>query len=116
MREVRQLWIDALLSGEYQQGKGRLRLGGIDSKCFCAAGLLANILDPNGWVYHESLGWYWHGNHFNLYIDNTGPLSVATDISPSVVKAVTVKNDDEGSTFQEIAEFLKLESLPGIER
>lgn len=38
-KEVKKLWIDALRSGEYDQGQYRLRVG----DCFCCLGVLTDV-------------------------------------------------------------------------
>lgn len=44
--EIKKLWIEALLSGEYIQGKMRLR--SVNDK-FCCLGVLCDLKDPDGW-------------------------------------------------------------------
>lgn len=45
-KELRDKWIDALLSGAYEQGTSALRTA--DGK-FCCLGVLCDIVDPSGW-------------------------------------------------------------------
>lgn len=53
--EIKQLWIAALRSGEYQQGRGQLHT----RDRFCCLGVLCDIADKNAWTgsQHE---WFNH--------------------------------------------------------
>jgi hypothetical protein len=44
--ELKQKWIDALLSGHYHQGNGSLRNANDE---FCCLGVLADLVEPDGW-------------------------------------------------------------------
>jgi hypothetical protein len=45
-REHRRQWAEALRSGKYQQGIGRLRR---DDDCFCPLGVACDLYDPQAW-------------------------------------------------------------------
>ena len=40
-------WIDALVSGDYEQGRERLRT--IEDNRYCCLGVLCDIVNPEGW-------------------------------------------------------------------
>lgn len=44
--ELKQKWLDALRSGQYEQGRGTMRTE--DNK-FCCLGVLCDLLDPGEW-------------------------------------------------------------------
>src|ERR1700740_2365093 len=52
---VKQQWVAALRSGDYKKGIGRLKK--IDSEnevCYCSLGVLADIINPDGWTFDSS--------------------------------------------------------------
>ena len=46
-KEVKKLWLDALKSRKYAQGKGRLRKTSLGSDCFCCLGVLCDLSISN---------------------------------------------------------------------
>jgi len=48
-QELKDKWIDALRSGKYQKSEGQLREKVEDGYCYCAMGVLCDIIDPNVW-------------------------------------------------------------------
>ncbi len=48
---VRTKWVPALLSGDYSQGQGKLRLGG---NVRCCLGVACDLADPDAWVVGKS--------------------------------------------------------------
>lgn len=70
--EIKTRWIEALRSGNYTQSQEQLRLVEYDedadrfcSKGHCCLGVLADILDPDGWGIDESMD-TWNGNYAAL--------------------------------------------------
>lgn len=53
-KELRKKWIDALRSGDYEQGKGYLR----QHDYFCCLGVLCDLVDKNGWDLDHQSGIY----------------------------------------------------------
>lgn len=54
--QLKQRWIEALRSGDYEQGKGYLRVGeydqfGNERYRYCCLGVLCNLIRPEGWDY-----------------------------------------------------------------
>jgi hypothetical protein len=50
-QDLKNKWIEALLSGKYKQGQANLRLTLVNGKqVHCCLGVLCDILDPNGWT------------------------------------------------------------------
>ena len=52
--EIKKLWIDALLSGEYQQGQGYLHQIRDGESQFCCLGVLCDLALKNGVSLHVS--------------------------------------------------------------
>lgn len=48
-KEIKKDWINALKSGKYKQGQGKLR----DNNCYCCLGILCDIIEPTAWVNTE---------------------------------------------------------------
>jgi hypothetical protein len=126
--EIKQKWIDALRSGDYQQGTGRLR----SNDGFCCLGVLCDLYAQEhfnqGWVFKEENEenplpqdyWYFDGESELL------PSSVrqwAGLYSSSPVIKVEVEDEpededwdkmiaiaelnDNGSTFNQIADLIE---------
>ena len=57
-RELRDRWVAALGSGEYRQGRQRLRCRepGGDGYEYCCLGVLLDLVDPGGWYPHYDDG------------------------------------------------------------
>ena len=102
--EIKQRWIEALRSGEYKQGKGRLHMG--DE--FCCLGVLCEILDTPS-VIHQATG-------AKAYDGETAylPYSVAQkcdlcDTRGGLVDSTTSLSqiNDRGNSFTTIADIIE---------
>lgn len=93
--EIIEKWIAALRSGEYKQEFNCLRKG----DCFCAIGVLCDIVDPTAWE-----GDLWHGQ-------SSMPAWAWEHISSGSMWTVITWNDRDHLTFDQIAE--KLEAWYG---
>ena len=65
-REIKQLWIDALTSGEYEQGYGFLKVRGRDEASFtyCCLGVLCDLAKQAGIVEERAVQPY--GGHGSI--------------------------------------------------
>lgn len=64
--EVKRRWVQALRSGRYTQGTGRLRSVADE---FCCLGVLCDLKDPDGWRWNND-GRSWHyGDDFDIESD-----------------------------------------------
>lgn len=94
--ELKAKWIAALRSGEYKQGRDRLRCG----NTFCCLGVFADVA-----------GFKWRSDD-NVIIPRT--LSTASHYLPGTVlpidfqRMITRKNDT-GTTFAQIADIIERE-------
>ena len=101
---LKQKWIDALLSDKYKQGLNRLRT--YDNR-FCCLGALCNIINPNGWVQNR-WGDYVFRCESDLMEKVLSPaFRTATKLSNSYHATLTRLNDTETRSFKEIADWIK---------
>lgn len=99
-----QQWIDALLSGEFKQGKGRLRTG--DS--FCCLGVACAVKDNTKWVqYATEKGeptYHWENAEYTHFL----PMSLMKELGlTGEIQDRLVCMNDNGKTFIEIAKQIK---------
>lgn len=101
--EVKKLWLEALRSGKYEQGRGKLR--STDNK-FCCLGVLCDI---------SNLG-VWEGGRFVYYLGSGGILPTAVmvwagldDVDPKIDSSVRSieANDMFRKSFAEIADLIE---------
>jgi hypothetical protein len=109
---LKQKWVDALRSGEYEQGRGMLRCKTDDSDQFCCLGVLCDVYDPSQWSYDTDAGSSWvvdavpyKGSSFTYLKDE---LLSELGISDDTQGYLTVMND-MFCTFLQIAD--RIESL-----
>lgn len=111
-------WVKALRSGEYQQGTGTLcrfdpREGSLQ---FCCLGVLADIVDPDGWEMEDYEG---NRTFSNAHWGETGdwqlPEGIAIETGfldpPTMAKLVNL-NDNSRYDFDQIADWI--ESHPNL--
>ena len=100
-KELRDKWVAALRSGEYQQGKGYLK--DIDGY-YCCLGVCADVINKDAWVHNpDVLGdWSWNGE-----MDSLPEEIVPDEIQSTLIR----KNDDMGESFSEIADWIE-ENIP----
>lgn len=105
--ELKQQWVEALRSGEYQQTTGCLRdIGG-----FCCLGVLCDILDRSCWDVHTDDS---YGVTDYSYGDGDEDALIPADISERIGLPRRVQEDlaelnDHGFSFAEIALHIELE-------
>ena len=130
-KRIKQMWVDALRSGEYHQGKGALTNIKEDREEDCCLGVLCKLAIKDGLdiaVYPRASG----GNH-TFYdgasatlppsvakwagIDEFGTLPETVEVVPeeddqgpvmnSRVSALTMVNDAKDGTFEKIATIIE---------
>ena len=109
-KELRQKWLDALRSGEYEQGRDYLHIRDCDGHKYCATGVLADVLGA-AWVLERSAEEDWwafdvfrpdRGSMFGLDSGYVEELDLGREID-----AATSLND-RGDSFHQIADYLEL--------
>jgi hypothetical protein len=106
-KELVQKWIDALRSGNYQQGCYMLR--SLNDK-FCCLGVLCDIVDPTRWT--TDLPVFPDRYHFAGNI-GTLPDDVINSVGISMLFEgdLMTLNDNQGNSFTEIADYLETRLL-----
>jgi hypothetical protein len=104
---LKQKWIDALRSGEYEQGKQYLK--SMDNK-FCCLGVLCDIIDNKKWETFEKANSAKSFYPFT-YEGYTGTLSndmlKTTKINIVKMRFLMDMNDVHDKTFAEIADYIE---------
>jgi hypothetical protein len=104
-KELVQKWIDALRSGNYQQGQRRLRRV---NNTYCCLGVLCDIVDPTKWVLVENAESFVFGQYSMAYLP-PGILDMAGLLK--VGETLVRLNDYEGKSFTEIADYIETNLL-----
>lgn len=104
-RELKAQWLEALRSGKYEQGQFMLRSG--DDK-YCCLGVLCDISGQGQWK-EEGYGArysYWKGEESD---QNVLPQFVSdfTNLSDAEEEMLIDKNDGDGLSFKEIADWIE---------
>jgi hypothetical protein len=98
--EVKQKWCAALRSGEYRQGKGRLKRKERGVEEFCCLGVLCDI-------YSKETGTPWLGQHMHqswLYPHyKVREWAVVEEIKCDSLACM----NDAGKSFEEIADYIE---------
>lgn len=98
--EMKANWLKALRSGEYEQCKGRLRLG----NGYCCVGVLCNISGQGKWMEGQIL----RNLQEYVYLGKR----ISYPIGPKLIDNVAVNDaivnmNDGGKSFAEIADYLE---------
>lgn len=122
--EIKERWIDALLSGDYKQGTGRLRRQGDDDGPdeFCCLGVLCELAVKDGVVERRDpptgVTCYSYGANDDEADSVVLPESVAAWVGLESLSATYTTNDsdgegeltvdnDAGAKFEQIAEIIR---------
>ncbi len=101
-RELKDKWVTALTNGDYVQTTDHTlrEFNGYGRYCYCALGVLADIIDPEGW--DDNLSGVWRN-------DVTIPPSVSLeiDLHYSNISTIMKMNDDHKKPFSEIALYIQ---------
>ena len=114
VKEVKEKWINALRSGEYEQGKGKLR----KDNNYCCLGVLCDIYNKETgdgeWVLKYKLG---DNNVFNFNtnresVDDVLSYNIANwaglvNNNPNIITKAIAGINDDGATFEEIANLIE---------
>jgi len=111
-QEIKEKWIEALLSGNYKQGQNYLRDSG---EQFCCLGVLCDLYVKEGHGQWEKEGHYWRLGGRNGFL--SGPVMEWAGLTSSCGWEIQeyendedkslVQMNDSGRTFVEIAEKIK---------
>lgn len=93
-KELRDKWVSALRSGDYAQGQKRLRQEG-DTPKYCCLGVLADLVDRNGWCHAEGYGFAWNAMGYK-------PALLPDDVENELCRL-----NDQGASFDVIAAWIE---------
>jgi hypothetical protein len=101
-QEIKDKWVDALKSGQYNQCRRRLRIG----NTFCCLGVLCDILDKEDWhmiadLDEDNIIFDYRGGKFTLPPEITKQVDLDPEIAGDLGKM-----NDLGYSFEEIAQFI----------
>jgi len=99
-RKIRDLWVRALIGGNFTQGKQALRDS--HNNC-CCLGVLCELVDPKGWHLDSPHRWYY--SHHNSTTWPNKSLCREVGLSKKFAQKLAEMND-EGKSFVEIAQYI----------
>lgn len=110
-KELKNKWIEALRSGEYKQGQGRLVQSDDNyAKNYCCLGVLCDVMgmEDNGNVFQDKYSRIYETGMYDL----TEPLGLTKKVvvkgKPTVLQDKLIQaNDDLGWNFEKIANYLE---------
>lgn len=105
-------WVAALRSGNYKQGNSWLRVNDL----YCCLGVLCDLVNPRAWErQHNDIIFYHGGKQCFPDSDIYDAIATASGVSygriDSLFKELSDLNDEEGLTFNEIADVIERELL-----
>lgn len=93
-KEQKKIWVDALRSGKYQQGRGCLKQENDDGTfSYCCLGVANEELDL--------------GSYARTYISIPSNSDIENHISYGTQRKLWVMNDRDGKSFAEIADWIE---------
>lgn len=93
-------WVIALRSGDYKQGKYKLR-NADDS--FCCLGVLCDIVDPTKWIVDEPAPYSYSHDGYANHLPTSVRDFVGIDESLTYIMGL----NDNGGTFEDIAAYIE---------
>lgn len=98
-QEIKAKWLEALRSGRYEQGTGRLR--SIVDK-YCCLGVLEDVVNPEGW---SKVFGSWAASDNQIFISDS--TSEQAGLTEELEDRLMKMNDINGCTFAEIADWIE---------
>ena len=110
-QELKAKWLEALRSGNYQQGKGSLKVVLPDGPpVFCCLGVLADVMGKtwtsSNYGGSEQVLIDTDGGRFTKYLPNSVESDAGLPMS-TTQKHLAMMNDAEGKTFDQIADYIE---------
>lgn len=112
-QEIKDMWIEALLSGNYKQGKKCLCRSGKEGDEFCCLGVLCDQLDSSKWTGNSGVRYYLFGLSSTAYLL---PVDIIYSIKTDGKEFIEIEEallylademNDKGKSFAEIAEYIQ---------
>jgi hypothetical protein len=104
--EIKQKWLTALRSGEYQQGKSALRRDEGGQRLYCCLGVLCDLIDPNEWQPAKE-GQPMAYKHAIATGMPTYDIMERVDLPSAAAQKLAQMNDD-GRSFEEISNWIEV--------
>lgn len=114
--ELKEKWVEALRSGKYDQADGVLRKRdwhvetqrpGNFTNSFCCLGVLADVIDPTGWVVFNRTGSTALRPHVLSSSGSRGPDMLNMKVLPKAVQEPLAQMNDDGEGFDTIANWIE---------
>lgn len=102
-RELKQKWVDALRSGQYQQCTTRLN----DGVGFCCLGVLLDVVDPEWIELDHKFGTARGTMLCESFASEHGLDTGSFDEDREIQHQLAYLNDDEQKSFSEIADWIE---------
>lgn len=100
---IKDKWLEGLKSGKYTHYKSSLRS---NDDCFCALGVLCDIVDPNGWSKNDGRTGEVHWSHQMRYAFPTQDLLDDAGISPSQTTMI-IQLNEKNNGFEEVIKYVE---------
>lgn len=94
--DIKALWLEALRSGLYRQGRGRLRRS--RNNTFCCLGVLCDVIAPKDWKNEK------HQGFTNLPSVQIG---IQAGLAGIEIRKLARLNDSDRVDFPEIADWIE---------
>jgi hypothetical protein len=101
---IKQQWVAALRSGQYKQGKGKLRRASSEGDLYCCLGVLCDLLAPNEWKKVEPYDYY-AIDELGAFLP--GALRRSVGLDGATESELVHMNDSSGSSFAKIASWIE---------
>lgn len=103
-------WVQCLRSGDYLQGKENLRT---DDDCYCCLGVLANVIDPDGWYSSNDEIYFMCivGDSGGAFLERSEALKLGIDYGTQKILGGL---NDMGISFDEIADCIEVNSFASL--
>lgn len=100
-QEIKDRWVAALRSGKYKQGRGTLCSydGLSNERSFCCLGVLADLIDPEGWKVRSYVSLSWRDPSCTTDLKQD-----TLDLDP---QRKLIWMNDVGDTFADIADYIE---------
>lgn len=100
--QLKAKWVEALRSGDYQQGRAQLR----NHDAFCCLGVLCDLVDSSRWVEVNRSHYRYRGLDYSALSFPPSDVSSRVGLRRKHLDAV-VEMNDEGKSFAEIAAYIE---------
>lgn len=108
--EAKKKWVEALRSGNYQQGEGALKADTEDGLVYCCLGVLCEIMvNDKAWQLQETSTGPIYGlmNRNTAYLPDFIRDEVFNHTADASIDMILAQANDAGASFDEIADWIE---------